>query len=106
MIPLDFARRHMTNAPADDQTLSELLEAAEDAVRAYCRNDFPDGLPSDVQMGIVRMAAWQCGAGQKLGIASETLSRHAVSYVQDSDTAGGYPRQIMSFCKPYRRAAT
>ena len=101
----------MKNAP-DDEALRELLDAAEAAVKAYCNNTFPEsqfpgGLPLDVQMGIVRMVSWQIGAGSKAGIASETLSRHSVTYVQNAeDSVMGYPRSIMGFCKPYRRCKT
>lgn len=97
--------------PADD-VLREKLDAAEAAVKAYCNNTFPasrfpDGLPLDVQMGIVSMVAWQLGAGKKVGIASETLSRHSVSYAQNADDSiMGYPRGIMGFCRPYRRCKT
>lgn len=96
----------------DDLAIRDKLDAAEAAVKAYCNNTFPesrfpDGLPLDVQMGIVRMVAWQIGAGSKVGIASETLSRHSVTYAQNADdSVMGYPRSIMGFCKPYRRART
>ena len=108
MIDLAFARRHLSTN-LDDTALQEVLDAAEAAVKAYCNNAFPerrypDGLPLDVQMGIVKMAAWQIGAGKKIGIASETLSRHSVTYAQNADdSVMGYPRSIMGFCAPYRR---
>jgi len=111
MIDLAFARRHLSTS-LDDEALREKLDAAEAAVKAYCNNTFPerrfpDGLPLDVQMGIVRMVAWEIGAGKKIGIASETLSRHSVTYAQNADdSVMGYPRSIMGFCKPYRRAKT
>lgn len=111
MIDLAFARRHLSTA-LDDEALREKLDVAEAAVKAYCNNTFParrfpDGLPLDVQMGIVQMVAWQLGAGSKIGIASETLSRHSVTYAQNAeDSIMGYPRSIMGFCKPYRRAKT
>ena len=41
----------------------------------------------------------------KIGISSETLSRHSVSYAQpSSDSIGGYPSYLMSFLKPYMKA--
>ncbi len=111
MIDLDFAKRHLTSVP-DDVTLQEKLNAAEAAVKAYTNNTFPafrfpDGLPLDVQMGIVNMVAWQLAADKKLGVASETLSRHSVTYVQNTeDSIMGYPKGLMAFCKPYRRCRT
>lgn len=111
MISIEFARRHL-QTDTDDVSLQEKLDAAEAAVKAYTNNTFPavyfpDGLPLDVQMGIVRMAAWQMAADKKIGVASETLSRHSVTYAQNTDDSiMGYPRGLMAFCKPYRRCRT
>lgn len=106
MIDLTFARRHMRTT-ADDETLSELLNSAESAVKAYTHNPFSDGLPIDVQMGIVQMVSWSLQMADKQGIASETLSRHTVTYtVTDGNSVMGYPVGLMSFCKPYRRCRT
>lgn len=106
MIDLEFARRHLSTK-LDDETLAEKLEAAEAAVRAYTHNRFPCGLPPDVQMGIVSMVAWSLKTADKQGIASETLSRHSVTYVQlGEDSVMGFPKGIMAFCKPYRRCRT
>lgn len=63
--------------------------------------------PSDVKRGAAAMLAYdRTGAGSKRGIASESLSRHSVSYVQPSadNTAAGYPIDIVAFLKPHRRA--
>lgn len=39
----------------------------------------------------------------KLGVASESISRHSVSYVtrNDSNMAMGYPSELLTFLKPY-----
>lgn len=111
MISIAFARRHL-QTDADDVTLQEKLDAAEAAVKAYTNNTFPavrfpDGLPQDVQMGIVNMVAWQLAVNKKIGVASETLSRHSVTYAQTGeDSIMGYPRGLMGFCNPYRRCRT
>ncbi len=106
MIELLFVRRHL-NTDLDDVRLGELVAAAESAVKAYTHNPFSDGLPIDVQMGIVQMVSWSLQMADKQGIASETLSRHTVTYaVTDGNSVMGYPVGLMSFCKPYRRCRT
>ena len=39
------------------------------------------------------------------GVASESLSRHSVSYVAlgSGNSIAGYPTHVTSFLKPYRR---
>lgn len=39
----------------------------------------------------------------KLGVSSESISRHSVSYVQrnDSNMSMGYPSELLNFLKPY-----
>ena len=114
MIDLLFICRHI-NTDLDDIRLGELAEAAESAVRAYTHNRFPHGLPPDVQMGIVNMIQYRLNVKKRIeqgkeNIASETLSRHSVTYVSpddgSSDSVMGYPVSIMGFCKPYRRPRT
>lgn len=113
MIDLDYARRHLKNAPEDDALLSEMLISAESAVRAYTHNRFPDGLSPDVQKGIIDMVQYQIDTAKrtesgKQNVASETLSRHSVTYAKpDEDKfCMGYPLSVMGFCKPYRRPRT
>lgn len=111
MIDIAFARRHLDTG-ISDAALQEKLNAAEAAVKAYTNNAFPavrfpDGLPEDVRMGIVRMVDWQLAVDKKAGIASETISRHSVTYAQaGEDSIMGFPQGLMAFCKPYRRART
>lgn len=62
--------------------------------------------PPDVKMGVVRMMKWSEERGDKVGIASETISRHSVTF---SDLTGdnsllGFPKALMGFLSPYRRA--
>ena len=44
----------------------------------------------------------------KIGVASETLSRHSVTYfnMDKTNTVSGYPISIMGFCSPYMKAKT
>lgn len=62
--------------------------------------------PVDVQKGVIDMMLWEQENRQKVGIKSETISRHSVTYY-DQDTNNqvmGYPVSILGFLKPYIKA--
>lgn len=74
--------------------------------------DFPINLitkviyPADVKKGVIDMMLWEINNRGKVGIKSETLSRHSVTYY-DQDTNNqvmGYPVSILGFLKPYMKA--
>lgn len=62
--------------------------------------------PADVQEGVIELMVWEVKNRQKVGIKSETLSRHSVSYYdQDADNqVMGYPVALLGFLKPYMKA--
>ena len=62
--------------------------------------------PMDVKMGIVNLMKWELGNREKVGVASESISRHSVTYVDQTgdNTIMGYPVALMGFLKPYRKA--
>jgi hypothetical protein len=62
--------------------------------------------PADVKMGVVNMLEWDLANRKKVGIQSETISRHAVTYFNlDGDNSQmGYPKSLLGFLKPYRKA--
>lgn len=62
--------------------------------------------PKDVQMGVVNMIKWDLENRSKVGIQSETISRHSVTYFNmDGDNSSlGYPKSLIGFLKPYMRA--
>lgn len=62
--------------------------------------------PPDVKMGVIELLKWKQNQGEKVGIQSETISRHSVTYVQmDKDNALlGYPKHLLDFLKPYKKA--
>lgn len=62
--------------------------------------------PEDVIEGAIKVLKWDIEKSDKVGIASETLSRHSVSYVNmdDSNTINGYPVSLFGFLKPYMKA--
>lgn len=62
--------------------------------------------PVDVQEGVIELMVWEVKNRQKVGIKSETLSRHSVSYYdQDADNqVMGYPVALLGFLRPYMKA--
>lgn len=62
--------------------------------------------PADVKMGCVNLMKWELDNREKVGVASETISRHSVSYFNmDGDNSlMGYPKSLLGFLKPYRKA--
>ena len=62
--------------------------------------------PQDVKMGVVNLMKWELDNREKVGVASESISRHSVTYFNmDGDNSiMGYPRSLMGFLKPYMKA--
>ena len=62
--------------------------------------------PMDVKMGIVNLMKWELDNREKVGVASESISRHYVTYVDQTgeNTIMVYPVALMGFLKPYRKA--
>lgn len=62
--------------------------------------------PADVKQGVVRMLQWQLDNGDKVGVQSETISRHSVTYFSmDGDNAiMGFPKSLLGFLRLYKKA--
>lgn len=62
--------------------------------------------PLDVKMGVVNMLKWDIENRDKVGIQSESISRHSVTYFNmDGDNSTmGYPKSLLGFLKPYMKA--
>ncbi len=69
---------------------------------------YPVAYPPDVVTGVAKMVAYQALRDAKLGIKSETVGRHSVSFGVDSSIEGlaGYPAELTGFLAHYRRART
>lgn len=61
--------------------------------------------PEDVKQGVLELMKWEASNRQKVGIKSETLSRHSVTYYdQDkSNQVMGYPVSMLGFLQPYMK---
>jgi len=62
--------------------------------------------PMDVKMGVVNLMKWEMTNRDKVGVASESISRHSVTYfnMDGENTIMGYPKSLMGFLKPYMKA--
>ncbi len=62
--------------------------------------------PADVRIGAVNMLKWDMENREKVGIQSETISRHSVTYynMDGDNSVMGYPKSMLGFLKPYMKA--
>ena len=62
--------------------------------------------PMDVVFGTINMMKWDLENRDKVGIQSETISRHSVTYFNmDGDNSSmGYPKSLLGFLVPYKKA--
>lgn len=61
--------------------------------------------PEDVQEGVLNMLQWDFTMRGKVGIKTESLSRHSVTYydMDDQNSLNGYPASLIGFLEPYRQ---
>ena len=62
--------------------------------------------PSDVVECAYDLLNWDLNHGNKVGIQSETLSRHSVTYfnMDGENSIMGYPKSLMGALRPYMKA--
>lgn len=62
--------------------------------------------PADIKMGVVNLMKWDIEHGDKIGVSSETISRHSVTYfnMDGSNSSMGYPASLLGFLKPHMKA--
>lgn len=97
----------------EDQALEAMLQALELSVQGYTNNDFVRILdenggqyPADVKMGVISLLRWELAHRDKVGVASERISRHDVTYfdMTGENSTMGFPKVLMGFLAPYMRA--
>lgn len=61
--------------------------------------------PEDVQEGVLNMLQWDFTMRGKVGIKTESLSRHSVTYydMDSQNSLNGYPASLIGFLEPYRQ---
>lgn len=102
----------------EEQELEAKLQALELSIQGYTNNNFKRVLeenegqyPMDIKMGVAELVKWDIGnviqvgvsSRAKVGITSETLSRHSVTYesTTSEDFAMCYPKKLLGFLEPY-----
>lgn len=111
IMTVDELKRYI-DTDESDQVLEAKLQALELSIQGYTNNDFKRHLtgtgeyPMDVKMGVVNLLKWDLNMRDKVGVASESISRHSVTYVDQTgtNTVNGFPVSLMGFLKPYKKA--
>lgn len=103
----------ISNSEYNPDRLCTIAEISENVLKVYediCNEDYVlitrITYPMDVKMGVVNMLQWDIENRSKVGIQSETISRHSVTYFNmDGDNSLiGYPKSLVGFLKPYMKA--
>lgn len=112
ILTVEELRKYIETDDSDD-VLAVWLEAMTQTVHNYTHNNFQkymvDGMivyPADVKMGVVNLLKWEMNHRDKVGVASESISRHSVVYSDQTgeNSTNGYPTVLMGFLRPYQRA--
>lgn len=90
----------LTVATADDSTFT-VEEAVKDESDVLVTKV---AYPADVIDCCCNLMEWEINNRDKVGIKSETLSRHSVTYEDSASMFMGYPAAILGCLKPYRKA--
>ena len=99
----DFMQDELvTVVGVDDTSITVSGELSDESGLVVTRVKYP----MDVKMGVVNLMKWELDNREKVGVASESISRHSVTYVDQTgdNTIMGYPVALMGFLKPYRKA--
>lgn len=91
-----------TIAEADDTTFSVVEEIQDEGEVLVTKIRYP----ADVKMGAVNLMKWELTNRDKVGVSSETISRHSVTYfdMNGDNSVMGYPNALLGFLKPYKKA--
>ena len=62
--------------------------------------------PFDIKQGVINLMLWEIENRSKVGIKSETLSRHSVTYfdLDKTNQVMGYPASLLGFLEKYKKA--
>lgn len=105
--------RQYIDTDEEDTALEAWLRALTLSIHGHTNNNFVRVLeenngeyPMDVKMGAVNLRRWEEKHREKVGVQTETISRHSVTYfAMDGDNADlGYPVSLLGFLQPYMRA--
>ncbi len=88
------------------QSISESSIAVNEELYDYPTNTVTKIIyPVEIQKGVIDLLIWEKNNREKVGIKSETISRHSVTYYdQDQNNQDmGYPVTLLGFLKPYMK---
>lgn len=91
-------------------TISEIVENGlkikEDIINSKNNLIVKVIYPFDIIEGALDVLEWDFKMRNKVGIKSETISRHSITYYDNdsNNTVNGYPVSLFGFLKPYRKA--
>ncbi len=97
----------MNNGLYDVVSVEEGYTALNETLYNADINDcFKVVYPEAIKAGVLDLLKWEQTGRDKIGVSSETISRHSVSYYQfnDSEMIMGYPAVLMGFVKPFVKA--
>lgn len=62
--------------------------------------------PSGVKMGVINLLKWEIANRGKVGVKSETISRHSVTYfdLDANNQVMGFPVSLLGFLELYKKA--
>ncbi len=62
--------------------------------------------PNAIVQGVINLMKWEVTGRDKVGIQSESISRHSVTYfnMDSSNQVMGYPVSLLGFLKPFMKA--
>ena len=111
ILSVEELKKYLTT-DEDDAVLEAKLQALEISIQRYTNNDFKRHLtasgeyPMDIKMGVVNLMKWDLERRDKIGVASESISRHSVTYfdMTKDNSIMDFPSALMGFLKPYKRA--
>ena len=86
----------------DDTTFTVVERVADDNAILATKVVYP----MDIKLGVANMLKWEQNNRDKIGVSSETISRHSVTYfdMTGDNSLMGYPKALLGFLKPYKRA--
>lgn len=97
-----FSEGLYTVKDADDSTFTVNEDVVDETDVLVTKVEYP----ADVKLGVANLMKWDLEKRDKVGIQSETISRHSVTYFSmDGDNSSmGFPKSLMGFLKPYKKA--
>ena len=90
---------YVVEAVSDDQIFIDRELTFEDHI-LVTKVEYPE----NVVECCINLLEWSIKHGSKVGVKSETLSRHSVTYEDSSTLYDGYPIGILNGLKLYRKA--